>query len=122
MSAAADSATITTMHPGNEGNGERSSSAADTNKRTTSTTWEWRMVRVPSSPAAGQHGAPQALRWYRLAPWKRREWLTLKVRYRGGPESWIEVQARGSAGRFHGATSLYDACQEIWRGDANDPQ
>jgi len=97
-----------------DGKPKRSEGAAAQNERSTSTTWEWRRVRVQPLPAAGQHSAPKALRWYRLPPWKRREWLHLRVRYRGGNECWIEVEARGQHGRFEGSTALFDAFSEIW--------
>lgn len=62
-------------------------------------------------------GAPKGRRWHSL-PWRNpRDPLTVMVRYRGGPEGWIEVHARGSMGRFPGHVSLFDALAEVWQWD-----
>lgn len=105
-----------------EGNPERSEGAADLNKCTPSTIWEWRRVRVGTSPAAGQHSAPKELRWWHLRPWPRREWLTIRVKYRGGSECWIELESRGSKGRYPGSVSLLDALEEVWGVNRREPE
>ena len=38
------------------------------------------------------------------------------MKYRGGAAAWYEVRARGSVGRFHGATALHDVMREINEG------
>jgi hypothetical protein len=42
-----------------------------------------------------------------------RDPLSITVKYRGGPEAWYEIHARGSMGRFPGYVSLHDALSEI---------
>lgn len=87
----------------------------ESNKRPVSNTYAWRKVKV-RSPAAGQKdGAPKAPRWFHLGPWDRRKHLTITVRHRGGAESWYEVKARGSLGRFPGHVCLDDVMSEIYR-------
>lgn len=78
-----------------------------------STTWEWRKVKMKPPPAG--HGTARAKRgrWYGLAVWPRREPLTIKVGYRGGPESWWLVTARGRSGVFPGHASLEDVMSDV---------
>jgi hypothetical protein len=80
-----------------------------------STTWEWRRVKI-RRPAGGQKAPqPKAGRWHRFPARDPRVPLTLTVKFRGGPECWYEVHARGSAGRFIGTTSIHDVMAEINR-------
>lgn len=92
----------------------------DTNGRTASTTWEFKRVKVKRRPPGPAGTVRSAARWFRYARWNPREPLTLKVKYRGGAECWYEIEARGSLGRFHGATSLHDVMQEIYGGHQTD--
>lgn len=97
-----------------------------------STTWAHKRVRI-KRPAGGQtqqsaEGRPTparrrvALRWRHLSRADKRRNLTVTLRYRGGAECWVEVKARGSFGRFHGATALIDVLEEIVGGaDYNGP-
>jgi hypothetical protein len=39
--------------------------------------------------------------------------MTLKVRYRGGAESWWLVEARGSQGVFPGSAALEDVMVQV---------
>lgn len=83
------------------------------NERMPSTTYAWRRVRV-RSPAAGQEArVPKGRRWRHLSPWDKRRKLTITVRYRGGSEGWIQVDARGSMGRFPGHVQLIDVVLEV---------
>lgn len=34
--------------------------------------------------------------------------MTIVIKYRGGPEGWVEVRARGRVWRRPGTTALYD--------------
>lgn len=43
----------------------------------------------------------------------------MTVRYRGGPEAWFEVKARGRSWRFPGVTALYDALVTVYEGQAH---
>lgn len=73
-----------------------------------STTWETRRVRINRAPQASVDSAPKALRWRRLPPRDPRKPLTCTVKWRGGPEAWIEVHARGDIGRFPGSVCIAD--------------
>lgn len=86
----------------------------ESNISTPSATWEWRRVKI-ARPAAGQAAqVPKGRRWRHLPPWKRREKLTVTVRYRGGSQAWYEVRARGSMGRFPGDRALDDVMSEVY--------
>ena len=65
---------------------------------------------------AGGHDAVgrKAARWFHLPLRDRRKPLTLTISYRGGPECWYEVHARGSIGRFPGYAALHDVMNEIY--------
>lgn len=80
-----------------------------------STTWEWRRVKIkaPAAPQGGSAAKPHRFRG--LAPWARRDPLTLTVRYRGGEECWIEVKSRGRTARYPGHLSLYDVLTDVWQ-------
>lgn len=79
-----------------------------------STTWEWKRVKVSRAPQASEDRRPKGGRWFHLPPWEwRRRPLHITVKYRGGPEAWFEVHARGSMGRFPGHVSLFDAISEV---------
>lgn len=45
-----------------------------------------------------------------------RDLMGLTVRYRGGPEAWWEVHARGRVWRFPGYVCLHDALSTIYEG------
>jgi hypothetical protein len=47
----------------------------------------------------------------------RRKPLTLTISYRGGPEQWFEIHARGSIGRFPGYVALSDVMAAIYGED-----
>lgn len=65
-------------------------------------------------PAGGQSGsAPKALRWRHLTRRDARKPLTITVKLRGGPEAWVEIHARGSAGRYPGASAIADILRDI---------
>ena len=80
-----------------------------------STTWTWRKVKIARAPQASRPSAPKGRRWFRLPARDPRERLVLKVHYRGGPECWYQVEARGSMGRFPGHVALHDVMREINR-------
>lgn len=78
-----------------------------------STTFEWRQVKI-SRPAGGQkNSAPKALRWFGLPRRNPRDPLHLTIKYRGGPECWVEVHARGRIGRFPGTIQLVDLVKMV---------
>lgn len=80
-----------------------------------STTWEWRKTKI-RRPAGGHSGsAPKALRWFSLPPRNPRQPLTISVKFRGGPECWYEIHARGQVGRVPGWLCIHDLMVEINR-------
>jgi hypothetical protein len=61
-----------------------------------------------------------------LSRWPRTQHLTIKVRYRGGSESWWLVEARGSQGVFPGHCQLEDVMRAVlnepdYAADPNEP-
>jgi hypothetical protein len=91
------------------------------NTRAPSTTWTWERRKI-RRPAGGQQSSqPKAARWWHLPLRDRRKPLTLTISYRGGPECWYEIHARGSIGRFPGHAYLHDVMAAIY-GEHQDPQ
>jgi hypothetical protein len=81
-----------------------------------STTFEWKRVKVASPPKARDAVRSAARGFRRLPPWPMRKPLTLTIKLRGGPECWVEVHSRGQIQRFPGVTAVYDVLRTI----AND--
>lgn len=85
----------------------------DPNNSSSSTRWEWRQVIV-RRPAGGQKPvSPKARRFWSLPPRNPREPLHLTIKFRGGPECWYEVHARGQIVRYPGVRSLHEIMDEI---------
>lgn len=83
------------------------------NPSSLSPTWEWKRVKM-RRPAGGHSGSqPKAGRWFRRPPRNPREPLTISVKFRGGPECWYEVHARGCIGRYPGYVSIHEVMAEI---------
>ena len=83
----------------------------DSNRRTQSTTYALKRVRITRRPAANKHSRRQASS---LARRDKREPLTITVRYRGGPEAWWEIKARGQTLRYPGWLDLNAVLCEIY--------
>lgn len=84
-----------------------------------STTSVWEYAKIRRRPQGQTNSQPKAGRsWFnRLPPWPlRKHKLTLTVTYRGGPECWFEVHARGGKLRRPGHTALYDLMRDITNG------
>jgi len=97
-----------------DGNPKRSGGAADEHPFA-STRWEWKQVKI-RRPAGGQEQTRRRRgRWHWLPAADPRRKLTLTIRYRGGPECWVEIHARGGEGRFPGHVAIYDVMREIWQ-------
>lgn len=79
-----------------------------------STTWEWRQVKISRAPQATGTDGRKAGRWHSLPGWPVRRPLTLTVKYRGGPEGWVEIHSRGRVGRFPGTVAIFDVLREVW--------
>lgn len=81
-----------------------------------STTFEWRRVRMRRPAEGHSERAPKAGRSYfrALSPWDwRRRPLTLRITYRGGAECWFEVAARGGTMRTPGTIALVDLAKYL---------
>lgn len=83
------------------------------NVRSSSTAalWEWRKVRRP----AGGHtnSVPKGHRWRLLPRRNARTPLAVTLSYRGGPEAWVEIHARGDLGRYPGSTAIADILADL---------
>jgi hypothetical protein len=71
------------------------------------TAWDWVKIERPPGPK----GSVSEANSFRLKLAKRamRRPLPATIRFRGGPQCWVEIQARGRVFRFTGDTALYDA-------------
>lgn len=82
-----------------------------------STTWTWKQVIV-RPPRQGQKGsAAKRHRWWGLPKRNMRKPLGITLSYRGGPEGWVEVHARGRQAVFHGSVAILDLLREISQDD-----
>lgn len=79
-----------------------------------STTWEWRKAKIKAPHGRNAQSARRAVRWTQMPMRMRRDPLTIKVTWRGGPECWYQVNARGSWGRFPGHLSFHDVMATIY--------
>ncbi len=80
---------------------------------TGSTSWVPKRGRILPS-ARGKTPHPRSgYRWFGLRCWDREEKLTLVIKYRGGPECWYLVEARGRHGVFPGIAALHDVMREV---------
>lgn len=75
-------------------------------------------------PPARATGAAARSATFRLKLIRRdaRKPLTATLRYRGGPEGWVQVEARGRTYRFPGHVCVYDALMRITAGYAEVPR
>jgi len=79
-----------------------------------STTWEWRRVKIRRPPEGTGTARRSRSSWRLRSPWDRREKITLKVLYLGGPECRYMIEARGLRGYFSGAICLEDVMSRIY--------
>lgn len=47
--------------------------------------------------------------------WPKRKPLTWRITYRGGPEMWVEIHARGDIGRYPGHTPIVEILHDVCR-------
>jgi hypothetical protein len=81
-----------------------------------STTWGFRRVEIrPPARAKSQPERSEDLKalLVRLRRREMRKPLEVTVRFRGGPECWWELTARGRVWRFPGYVALHDALAHI---------
>lgn len=87
------------------------------NRGSESTTSSWRYTKIRQAPRRQQQ-SPSEARPFRSLPWRDpRLPLTIKVSYRGGPEAWIEIHARGAVMRVRGSEALFDVLRWVWQWD-----
>jgi hypothetical protein len=73
-----------------------------------STTFAWKHVKIASPPEASRTVRSSARGFRRLPRWPMRQPLHLTIKYRGGPEAWVEIHSRGEILRCTGDTAIYD--------------
>lgn len=79
-----------------------------------STTWERRSVKIRQRRRPPRGASPEASARRSLAPWRRREPLTIQIVYRGGSEAWYRIKARGAVWYVPGHESLEDVMSSIY--------
>lgn len=83
-----------------------------------STQWKWKRVKITGAPEATQT-ARRRRSFSALSRWDPRTPLPMKVKYRGGPECWYEIHARGAMVRVPGHISIHDAMEILYGGKAS---
>lgn len=59
--------------------------------------------------------APKARHaWHRLSPWPKKRPLTVRIYYRGGPEAFYSVKARGFEAFVPGWVALHDLMTDVY--------
>ena len=109
-----------TSHPTQEPRGLSPPGAPSirTSVRSTTSEWEWVKIRRPAGPTRQPaEGGPSRAR---LARRLLRKPLPAVMKYRGGPECWVEITARGQVYRFPGHVALVDVILRINGLDARD--
>lgn len=97
-------------------NPQRSGGAsADTSPATLepSTLFEYKRVRVRRGAAGSSAVRRSRSFWRRFARRDPSEWLTIRVKYRGGPEAWVLVTARGETNAIPGHRQLIDVVMDV---------
>lgn len=89
------------------------------NSSSSSPRWEYRRVMVRRSAGGQKAPHPKGGRFFGRPPRNPREPLTISVKYRGGPECWYEIHARGCVARFPGYVSIHEIMDEINTGGGN---
>jgi hypothetical protein len=70
-----------------------------------------RLVEASSSRRESLQGFRR--RWKGLEERRARDWLTIRVRYRGGATAVVEVEGRGRRGLFDGDHCIFDVIAEV---------
>lgn len=99
-----------------DGNSERSAEAADRASEAAlapSTTWQLRRVRVTRG-AAGSDTARRSRSYWRRFPRRNPgDWITIRVKWRGGGQDWCLVDARGEVNAIPGHRCLFDVVMDV---------
>lgn len=85
----------------------------ESNRRTSSTTWEWRKTKVRGGAPEGPSPKASAKGFSGLPRRNGSVALTLTITHRGGAEDWWLVQARGRRRAFPGHWALSDVMAQI---------
>lgn len=64
--------------------------------------------KITRRPPGQESQSPQAS----LLPWNLKKPVTMTLKYRGGPEGWVEIRARGRTWRRPGVTAIHDVLLE----------
>jgi hypothetical protein len=108
---------------GNRGGRKADSGGSDEVEQSfSSTTWEWRKTKIRRPPDGQQTTRPKGGHWHGLPPRPIRETITLTVTWRGGPECWYEIKARGRTGRVPGWLSFHDVMMRINNEESYGPR
>jgi hypothetical protein len=83
--------------------------------RSGSTPYEWKRVKVRPKPAGRANRAAGASRFYGLTRRDSKTALDIKIKYRGGAESWWLIETRGRTAAFPGWMGLDDVMAEVNR-------
>lgn len=70
---------------------------------------------MSSPPKATEESRRNAARFHSLPPRDPRTPLPVTIKYRGGPECWIEVSGRGIYRRYPGYTAIMDIVSDLNR-------
>lgn len=84
-----------------------------TNEGSSSTTFEWRLVKMSRRRTATGEGASKRLRWHHLPRRNPRDAITISVKLRGGAEAWVEVKGRNGEARYPGHVAIIDVVLDI---------
>jgi hypothetical protein len=87
--------------------------AAETNTCLPSTATKFKRVIIPAPPGGPIEIAPAGRRRRQFKPRQKRVPLWCSIKYRGGPEGWVEIVTRGETIRVPGWVTLIDLVQTI---------
>ena|SRR5918995_6424271 len=85
----------------------------NSNRGSSSTTFEWRRVKISRPPEATRDSAAKRHRWRRFPKRNARDPITVRIWLRGGAEAWVAVSGRGETNFYPGVTSVYDILADI---------
>jgi len=75
--------------------------------------WSWKRVQN-QTPAQGQSAAARRASFKRrLSHRSMRKPIEVVLTFRGGPECWVQAEARGRTFRFPGYVSVYEVLQRL---------
>jgi len=79
-----------------------------------STTWEIRKAKIGQRRNGPGKTSPEAAARRSLAPWRRRDPLTVQIVFRGGSECWYELRARNCVWRVPGWLDIESVMADIY--------